>query len=161
MHLRFFTVFLLFATVSLAQQVQRDVFVGIYVYMVPGGTDTLHLAPSGIYSLITEGEAGRTSRVTAREQGRWKFDGWAVILEPDPASEKTEQKNGWVGRRLFPVEDIDGSRFLVSPLRKQKGSDEYFFHPMFKKEPNQALQHNDPSCHVSCLRTPRASRDRG
>ena len=27
--------------------------------------------------------------------------------------------------------------------------------------PNQALQHNDPSCHVSCLRTPRASRGRG
>jgi hypothetical protein len=26
---------------------------------------------------------------------------------------------------------------------------------------NQALQHNDPSCHVSCLRTPRASRGRG
>jgi hypothetical protein len=27
--------------------------------------------------------------------------------------------------------------------------------------PNQALQHNDPSCHVSCLRTPRASQGRG
>jgi len=30
-----------------------------------------------------------------------------------------------------------------------------------KEEPNQALQHNDPGCHVSCLRTPRASRGRG
>ena len=30
-----------------------------------------------------------------------------------------------------------------------------------KTEPNQALQHNDPSCHESCLRTPRASRGRG
>jgi hypothetical protein len=30
-----------------------------------------------------------------------------------------------------------------------------------KTGPNQALQHNDPSCHVSCLRTPRASRGRG
>ena len=30
-----------------------------------------------------------------------------------------------------------------------------------KTAPNQALQHNDPSCHVSCLRTPRASRGRG
>ena len=29
------------------------------------------------------------------------------------------------------------------------------------KTPNQALQHNDPSCHASCLRTPRASRGRG
>ena len=29
------------------------------------------------------------------------------------------------------------------------------------KAPNQALQHNDPSCHESCLRTPRASRGRG
>jgi len=29
------------------------------------------------------------------------------------------------------------------------------------RPPNQALQHNDPSCHVSCLRTPRASRGRG
>jgi len=27
--------------------------------------------------------------------------------------------------------------------------------------PNQAVQHNDPSCHESCLRTPRASRGRG
>ena len=30
-----------------------------------------------------------------------------------------------------------------------------------QKRPNQALQHNDPSCHGSCFRTPRASRDRG
>ena len=30
-----------------------------------------------------------------------------------------------------------------------------------KKPPNQALQHNDPSCHVPCLRTNRASRGRG
>ena len=30
-----------------------------------------------------------------------------------------------------------------------------------KNEPNQALQHNDPSCHVSCFRTPRASWGRG
>jgi len=30
-----------------------------------------------------------------------------------------------------------------------------------KNEPNKAVQHNDPSCHGSCLRTPRASRDRG
>jgi hypothetical protein len=29
------------------------------------------------------------------------------------------------------------------------------------KPPNQALQHNDPSCHVPCLRTYRASRGRG
>jgi uncharacterized membrane protein YebE (DUF533 family) len=29
------------------------------------------------------------------------------------------------------------------------------------KTPNQAVQHNDPSCHESCLRTPRASRGRG
>jgi len=28
-------------------------------------------------------------------------------------------------------------------------------------EPNQALQHNDPSCHGSCFRTLRASRGRG
>jgi hypothetical protein len=30
-----------------------------------------------------------------------------------------------------------------------------------KMKPNQSLQHNDPGCHASCLRTPRASRDRG
>jgi len=29
------------------------------------------------------------------------------------------------------------------------------------KRPNQALQHNDPICHESCLRTPRASWGRG
>jgi len=35
---------------------------------------------------------------------------------------------------------------------------------VFESEPkpaNQALQHNDPSCHMSCLRTPRASWGRG
>ena len=32
---------------------------------------------------------------------------------------------------------------------------------LLERQPNQALQHNDPSCHVSCLRTPRASRGRG
>jgi hypothetical protein len=32
---------------------------------------------------------------------------------------------------------------------------------MKRQTANQALQHNDPSCHVSCLRTPRASRGRG
>ena len=30
-----------------------------------------------------------------------------------------------------------------------------------EKRANQALQHNDPSCHVSCLRTSRASWGRG
>jgi hypothetical protein len=30
-----------------------------------------------------------------------------------------------------------------------------------KRPPNQTLQHNDPSCHVPCLRTYRASRGRG
>jgi hypothetical protein len=29
------------------------------------------------------------------------------------------------------------------------------------KRPNQALQHNDPSCHAPCVRTCRASRGRG
>jgi len=29
------------------------------------------------------------------------------------------------------------------------------------KQPNQALQHNDPSCHAPCVRTCRASRGRG
>ena len=29
------------------------------------------------------------------------------------------------------------------------------------KAPNQALQHNDPSCHAPCVRTCRASRGRG
>jgi len=31
----------------------------------------------------------------------------------------------------------------------------------FQKRPNQALQHNDPSCHAPCIRTCRASRGRG
>jgi len=35
------------------------------------------------------------------------------------------------------------------------------YRKVLKTEPNQALQHNDPSCHESCLRTPRASRGRG
>jgi len=36
-----------------------------------------------------------------------------------------------------------------------------FFANPKKIAANQALQHNDPSCHESCLRTPRASRGRG
>jgi len=38
---------------------------------------------------------------------------------------------------------------------------QYVKHRVKKQTPNQALQHNDPSCHVSCVRTPRASRGRG
>jgi len=30
-----------------------------------------------------------------------------------------------------------------------------------RNRPNQALQHNDPSCHAPCMRTCRASRGRG
>jgi hypothetical protein len=30
-----------------------------------------------------------------------------------------------------------------------------------KKKANQALKHNNPSCHAPCVRTCRASRDRG
>jgi hypothetical protein len=33
--------------------------------------------------------------------------------------------------------------------------------PSLKKGPNQALQHNDPSCHAPCVRTCRASWGRG
>ena len=39
--------------------------------------------------------------------------------------------------------------------------DEKDLQPKQGRPPNQALQHNDPSCHVSCFRTPRASRGRG
>jgi ribosomal protein S18 acetylase RimI-like enzyme len=49
---------------------------------------------------------------------------------------------------IEPEQEKSGIRF--TPMRRN-----------CENRPNQALQHNDPSCHESCLRTPRASRGRG
>jgi len=51
-----------------------------------------------------------------------------------------------------------GSRYRVEAQWTHHGWIYVEIKPM---KPNQALQHNDSSCHVSCLRTPRASRGRG
>jgi inorganic pyrophosphatase len=55
-------------------------------------------------------------------------------------------------------------RFSEEEIRRHiHFQEKYFESDIFVKseKPNKALQHNDPSCHVSCLRTPRASRGRG
>ena len=75
--------------------------------------------------------------------------------------------------RLLPTKTIDHSAEIETLLSEigfdfEKGAEAmriFGYAPRdytdFKKEPNQALRHNDPSCHVPCLRTYRASRGRG
>src|ERR1035437_1465843 len=53
----------------------------------------------------------------------------------------------------------DGQWFVVDKDWLYRWQSKY--DPKNSRRPNQALQHNDPSCHESCLRTPRASRGRG
>jgi len=52
--------------------------------------------------------------------------------------------------------DAKGRAAEVGCLRGELDAGKYL-----KNEANQAVQHNDPSCHESCLRTLRASRGRG
>jgi hypothetical protein len=65
------------------------------------------------------------------------------------------------------VKDTFGDRFewsLDDLVSKDQETDDLAPIPVtikLKQKANQALQHNDPSCHESCLRTPRASRSRG
>jgi hypothetical protein len=67
----------------------------------------------------------------------------------DPGHPKSNQ---WV---------FHGYLLMLSFDSKTGALEEVYIWKNEHKKPNQALQHNDPSCHVSCLRTPRASRGRG
>ena len=59
----------------------------------------------------------------------------------------------WSALFIFAATNMGGcTRYLNKPRE---------YKTLSVIEPNQALQHNDPSCHVSCFRTPRASRGRG
>ena len=143
----YLTCFLVLGLVSTgrAEDLHPREMVGTYAYAVPGSTDVLSLDPAGTYSLSTKGFDGRSSRLTFREEGFWKFDGWAIVLEPKVASPGC-------ARRLFPQETEAGGRLLVSALRRRHSSGEYYFSYMFipgseappslpdkQPEPNKAL----------------------
>ena len=98
---------------------------------------------------------------------------------------RTETVIAWVFSTKVGYENASGSDIIVRKdglcVYRRGGPDLYFYHGKWvydkrrdpnlrideilrkevKKAANQALQHNDPSCHVSCLRTPRASWGRG
>jgi hypothetical protein len=75
-------------------------------------------------------------------------EGGCVVLEDQP--DRTEIY-------ICPACEAAKQRWIL-----EHPEDRWAQHELkLKKQPNQALQHNDPSCHVSCLRTPRASRGRG
>jgi hypothetical protein len=73
--------------------------------------------------------------------------------KPDPV--KFEQVVSAIDPRLLDEEvDLSSSDVIMMVSLREWIADT-------RKWANQALQHNDPSCHESCLRTPRASRGRG
>ena len=87
----------------------------------------------------------------------WSYESGSkkdVGIDIFPAGRFIASKNGYIGIGC-PADEL---------LPEQPYSPEQLAKPVtlqLTTEPNQALQHNDPSCHVSCLRTPRASWGRG
>jgi hypothetical protein len=92
-----------------------------------------------------------------------------VVIEYFLETEKKEKKRL---ERTGAVQEFEAYETLYQPIsatpwlgEMEQGSRFYLQHLLHirtvRKPANQALQHNDPSCHESCLRTPRASRGRG
>ena len=95
----------------------------------------------GCQPITVEGGEGEGMAFTKVDSGTWQLVAGRLVLKSD----RKETKD-----RYFTVSYESGSIFIAG----------VGFKALYKK-PNQALQHNDPSCHESCLRTPRASRGRG
>jgi hypothetical protein len=80
-----------------------------------------------------------------------------IVLEGDGWSVNLSAKDGLFDRyvALCRAKQELREELIVRPPAKIDISSEH------KKRPNQALQHNDPSCHAPCVRTCRASWGRG
>jgi len=90
--------------------------------------------------------------------------GWCFTIGQKPNEEEIEIWNDFMIKRGWHdagSEELEKAKAALG-LRDRDDIQTWFaLHDADENRPNQALQHNDPSCHESCLRTPRASRDRG
>jgi hypothetical protein len=105
-------------------------------------------------------EAKRFSSRLPDESGKAEWQNYDIVKEED--------ETVWIGfmdtltnERSIRRITFKGTNRCWIELNEELGTREYFDRISDSSEANQALQHNDPSCHVSCLRTPRASRGRG
>jgi len=71
----------------------------------------------------------------------------AEIIEERTSTDMLAAGVVWIVRKVFRYGFVPPEGYRKKQINRGK--------------PNQALQHNDPSCHVPCLRTYRASRGRG
>jgi len=139
-----------FLYLSLLFIVSRDLIVvkGFFMFLVFGYV--LSAIPSVVFTVLMEfafarGLEGRSWRAVALASGLGALSGVAIALTFARGFD-----NGRGSFTLFPV-----LGFITGAI---VGLMIFVFS---KKGPNQALQHNDPSCHAPCVRTCRASRGRG
>jgi hypothetical protein len=128
-------------------------------------------------SLVTDRYLNSVTAVVEDDQGRYVAQGdeisflsrgpetlfstlrpFALVFQKYDFSSLTHPRGANRGFHRGVREESD----LYCP-RREDSEDRYSraHESTMKTEANQALQHNDPSCHGSCLRTPRASRGRG
>jgi len=92
--------------------------------------------------------------------GTWTIRGGLVMLMQSEAHCGNFMSTGDYGNLRFHIAGV-GLRVKLRAVAKNSWSFVRTDRIEKTKAPNQALQHNDPSCHVPCLRTYRASRGRG
>jgi hypothetical protein len=172
-------ILLLFVPLVRAKQLEPADVSGKWYRVVPGCSLYLDFSADGtckVERAYTDGREDHSIVATTK----WHFDGWCIVVEPEESKEVEKALDEPI--RLSMIETNRGERVLGYRLHwdrmKEKLSADVFhrgerpkFNPPSVPDvpsgkqsaigPNQALQHNDPSCHVSCLRTPRASRSRG
>jgi len=99
-------------------------------------------------------------------EGSWEFSGSWKFFAPDRIELTSERRKEpvLVFARLSRKTGIAILEPDLFPTILRDWSDDRgfgFLRRWSPKKPNQALQHNDPSCHAPCVRTCRASRGRG
>jgi hypothetical protein len=115
-----------------------------------------HAEPNGT-SDVTDESGHVTLKCRFDAAFLWSYESGSkkdVGIDIFPTGRFIASKNGYIGFGC-PAEEL---------LPDQPYSPEQLAKPVtlqLTTEPNQALQHNDPSCHAPCVRTCRASRGRG
>jgi hypothetical protein len=94
---------------------------GVYRAQVPGYTSLLVLSTHGQYHLTRTLFDGTSERVSGEETGRWSRDKIGITLIPVESRGEADQQDRL--RRLFPVENSEGSVLLVSAIEKSNIGD--------------------------------------
>jgi hypothetical protein len=160
---RFLSIFVLalLTTVGCSKRDHKvEDIAGAYLGCYAGIAERLDVRADGRYTQ----SARRDGVVLYDNSGTWRLeedgialDGFVVAADLSRAQLlKDKDELPYAPRKftIFHMSDNAGRepRVLI-------GATKTFYY--FTKQANQALQHNDSSCHESCLRTPRASRGRG